>query len=65
MEEQIGKSFWCRAGRLWCSFMHAAPMWPSRGYYRCSICLRIFPVLWLLNKGSSVEQRSAPPKAIQ
>jgi len=61
----MGKSFWCRAERLWYSFMHAAPMWPSCDYYRCSICLRTFPVLWSLNEGSSVEPSSLPPKAIQ
>jgi len=40
------KSFLSRAGRLWCSLMHQAPMWPMRGYYRCSICMRTYPVLW-------------------
>jgi hypothetical protein len=40
------KSFWDRAGRRWCTLMHRAPMWPTRGHYRCSVCLRQYPVSW-------------------
>ena len=40
------RAFWKRIGRLWCTLMHSAPLWPSHGYYRCSICMRKYPVLW-------------------
>ena len=39
-----------RIGVLWCRLMHAAPMWPIHGSYRCRICRRSYPVPW------SVEQ---------
>ena len=40
------ESFLSRAGRLWCTLMHEAPMWPIGGRYRCSICLRTYPISW-------------------
>lgn len=56
------KSFWNRAGTLWCTLMHASPMWPSRGYYRCSICLRTYPVLWAQNGSSRASQAASACK---
>ncbi len=32
--------------RLWCSLVHAGRMWPIHGIYRCSECLREYPVPW-------------------
>jgi hypothetical protein len=31
---------------LWCRLMHPSPMWPVNGHYRCSVCLRSYPVPW-------------------
>ena len=38
--------FWSRMGRRWCTIVHGKPMWPVHGHYRCSICLRTYPVRW-------------------
>jgi hypothetical protein len=35
-----------KAGDLWCSFMHASPMWPIHGHYDCGVCGRRFVVPW-------------------
>ncbi len=35
-----------RFSNLWCRLMHPAPMWPVNGHYRCSVCLRSYPVPW-------------------
>lgn len=59
------KSFLSRAGRLWCSLMHHAPMWPMRGYYRCSICLRTYPVLWAHKEALVAGPASVPPAVSQ
>jgi hypothetical protein len=42
-----------RLGDLWCTFMHASPMWPIHGQYECGTCGRRHPVPW----ASSVEQQ--------
>ena len=55
------KSFWSRVGGLWCRIMHHAPMWPSCGYYRCSVCLRTYPVLWEHDEAWPAESRSVTP----
>ena len=57
----MNTSFWFRAGRLWCTVMHGKSMWPSRGYYRCSICLRTYPVRWALDKGFPATRSHVPP----
>ena len=44
-------SFWSGAGRLWCTVMHRKAMWPLRGSYRCSTCLRSYPVRWADDEG--------------
>jgi hypothetical protein len=49
-------SLWSRAGRLWCTMMHGKSMWPMRGYYRCSVCLRSYPVQWSPYERSSGER---------
>ena len=37
----------CEAvAKTWCQIMHAAPMWPIHGYYRCRVCHRQYPVPW-------------------
>jgi hypothetical protein len=33
-----------RFGELWCIHTHASVMWPFRGRYRCSVCLREYRV---------------------
>jgi hypothetical protein len=38
-------------GRIWCNLFHPNLMWPIHGHYRCSQCLREYPVQW--------EQRSS------
>lgn len=40
------ESFWSDVKTLWCKFLHGPPMWPIHGYYRCSTCLRMYPVPW-------------------
>ena len=35
-----------RLGDLWCTFMHASPMWPIHGQYECGTCGRRHPVPW-------------------
>jgi len=60
------RAFWNRIGGLWCNLMHSEPMWPSRGYYRCSTCLREYPVLWAhddvsLPKQALFRERWIPP----
>ena len=32
--------------KIWCRLTHAGPMWPIHGTYRCSECLRQYPVPW-------------------
>jgi hypothetical protein len=29
---------------IWCETMHDRVMWPIHGHYRCSTCLREYPV---------------------
>jgi len=53
------KSLSSRAARFWCALMHSQPMWPLHGYYRCSTCLRMYPVPWASSEpgmGSAVPQ---------
>jgi len=45
-------SFWSGVGKLWCTVMHHKSMWPVYGYYRCSTCLRTYPVEWARATGS-------------
>jgi len=55
------QTFWSRAGETWCAVMHRSPMWPFRGYYRCSICLRTHPVSWAHAETSPAEPRGSAP----
>lgn len=32
--------------RLWCEWMHDAPMWPVNGRYRCRVCQMEWEVGW-------------------
>lgn len=40
------RSLGSRLSSLWCRAVHPAPMWPVSGHYRCSVCLRSYPVPW-------------------
>ena len=54
-------SFWSRVERRWCTIVHRKAMWPVHGQYRCSICLRTYPVLWEhdhAGMGAASESRS-------
>lgn len=35
-----------RIARAWCYLMHAPPLRPVSGQYRCPDCLRTYPVPW-------------------
>jgi hypothetical protein len=37
-------------GIWWCQLMHAAPMWPVRGHYRCRTCGRSYAVPWAVGR---------------
>jgi hypothetical protein len=50
------KRFWSRLQTLWCRLMHPAAMWPSGGYYRCSTCLRTYPVPWARSEDAPAGQ---------
>ena len=30
--------------KMWCTAMHSHVMWPAGNQYRCSVCLRTYPV---------------------
>jgi hypothetical protein len=53
-------SFWSRLQILWCKLTHAAPMWPTHGYYRCPVCLRKYPVPWGGREGSPAGPSDLP-----
>jgi hypothetical protein len=40
------KVIWDRLATGWCRVFHADPMQPIHGFYRCSSCLRLYPVPW-------------------
>ena len=40
------KTFLSYIAELWCKSVHASPMWPSHGHYRCRTCNREYPVPW-------------------
>ena len=42
---------------FWCMVMHRASLWPSHGRYRCSTCLREYPVPWELEGNRSSSQQ--------
>ena len=56
----MNESFRSSLGRLWCSLMHQAPMWPMHGHYRCSICMRTYPVLWAPEESMAAAIGNAP-----
>ncbi len=39
-----------KLGDLWCSFMHASPMWPIHGHYECAECGRRYLVPWEVDR---------------
>lgn len=45
--------------RWWCRRTHSKAMWPIHGRYICRVCLREYPVSWLLNEeaDAAVESR--------
>jgi hypothetical protein len=40
------KNFINTVERFWCETMHERVMWPIHGHYRCSTCLREYPVAY-------------------
>ena len=54
-QEQAGQMD--RLGDLWCTFMHASPMWPIHGKYECGICGRVHPVPWEEQAAANPEPR--------
>lgn len=50
-------SFWSAVQALWCKLFHGPPMWPIHGYYRCSTCLRMYPVPWGSGMGDPADSR--------
>jgi hypothetical protein len=59
-------TFWSSVAELWCRLMHAEPMWPVHGHYRCRLCWREYPARWeaslfvtAANPGDRLEQPAA------
>jgi hypothetical protein len=50
------ESFYREAAEHWCHFAHSEPMWPVNGEYRCSTCLRTYPVPWANTAAKSVHR---------
>ena len=44
-------SLFGRLGALWCRAFHTKAMWPIKGKYICSSCLRETPVSWEVSGG--------------
>ncbi len=40
------RQLWRGLTQTWCRLMHADPMWPCHGYYRCPTCFREYPISW-------------------
>ncbi len=49
-----------RIADAWCIFTHSSPMWPSHGYYRCGVCLRLHAVPWEARRADLLHQIERP-----
>jgi hypothetical protein len=52
-----------RIGDLWCSVMHAEPMWPAHGQYECRTCGRRHRVCWEQPLGAAQRMPVLAPQA--
>jgi hypothetical protein len=50
-----------KIGEFWCIHVHQSAMWPVKGKYRCSVCLREYAVVFESHEPVTVRPSNVLP----